>query len=140
MVLAEDVQAKFGSKVLHNKMTVGRLIDEGVFVSDAHELTYNINRVAARLRMHKKMKGNDDFLSSSEGEQAVKKKTTGKSSGSAAAVEVPLAKKETGKSSGSAAAVVDESDSDCVAEVAKSLGSPTGIYIGTDSGEGVKEI
>jgi hypothetical protein len=75
-----------------------------------------------------------------EGEQALKKKTTGKSSGSAAAVEEPLAKKKTGKSSGSAAAVVDESDSDFVAEVAKSLGGPTGIYSGTDSGEGVKEI
>ena len=59
-------------------MTIGRLIEECACVSDLHEITYKINMIAARLRKDKKTKGNDDFLSSSEGEQAVKKKTTGK--------------------------------------------------------------
>ena len=44
-------------------------MDEGGFVGDAPELTYNINRVAARLRMHQKVKIQGDlFLSSSGGE------------------------------------------------------------------------
>ena len=48
-VLVEDVQVQFGTKVLPMKMTLWRLVDELSFVEDTHELTYNTNRVAARL-------------------------------------------------------------------------------------------
>ena len=54
-MLAEDVQFSFGTKVLPAKMTLGKLIDKFSFVEHIHELTYNMNRVAARLRMQKEV-------------------------------------------------------------------------------------
>ena len=77
-------------------MMIELLFDEGGLVNDTHELTCHVNRVAARLRMHRNMQSKDDLFLSSDEEAFAKKQTTGKSSSRAAV------------------AVVDGSDNDSV--------------------------